>query len=168
MPEHVTILGIDPGSQILGWGAISWERPNRVSVVGFGVIRVRAASVGARLMEIHGQINEVLAAIRPDAVVVEEVFYGKSFQSALRIGEARGVCLLAAAGAGVETFSYAATEIKAAVTGNGRAHKSQVQAMVRRLLRLDQPPRPADAADALACALCHSNRLNVAAGMRPR
>ena len=149
---------------MLGWGAIRCSGPARISVVDFGVIRVRTREhIGARLTEIHTKIGEVLARVKPEAVAVEEVFYGKSFQSALRIGEARGVCLLAASEAGVETYSYAASQIKSAVTGNGRAHKSQVQAMVARLLNLDGIPKPADAADALACALCHSHRLRMEA-----
>jgi crossover junction endodeoxyribonuclease RuvC len=158
----VTILGIDPGSQVLGWGAVRWEGGSRVSPISFGAIRVKpGGNVGERLTEIHRRITEVLSRIQPAVVCVEEVFYGKSFQSALRIGEARGVCLLAAASCGIETRSYAAAEIKQAVTGNGRAHKSQVGAMVARILGLQKPPTPADAADALACALCHSHRLTV-------
>jgi crossover junction endodeoxyribonuclease RuvC len=156
----LTILGIDPGSQVLGWGAVTWHGQSRVSVESYGVIRVRAKEeIGTKLDEIYQRIRQVLDRVHPDVVVVEEVFYGKSFQSALKIGEARGACLLAAAQAGIQTVSYAAAEIKASVTGNGRAHKTQVQAMVARLLDLPEVPKPADAADALACALCHTNRL---------
>ncbi len=155
------ILGIDPGSRVVGWGAIRWHGGSKVSLVDFGVLRVRATEAGKRLAEIHRWTLSVLMELAPDAVVLEEVFYGKSFQSALRVGEARGVCLLAATQAGVPTFSYTPAEVKSAVTGNGRAHKSQVQAMVARLLRLEEVPRPPDAADALACALCHSHRLSI-------
>ena len=168
-PAAVTILGIDPGSQVLGWGVIVWRGGTRVELGSYGVIRVRRRDgVGGRLLEIHTQITDVLRRVKPDVVCVEEVFYGKSFQSALRIGEARGVCLLAAAELELELHSYAATEIKQAVTGNGRAHKTQVQAMVTRILGLDKVPKPADAADALACALCHSHRLtlNMSPGTR--
>ncbi len=158
----VTILGIDPGSQILGWGAVTWHGGTSVTAGAYGVIRAGGkGEIGKKLEEIYQQILAVLHRVKPDVVVVEEVFYGKSFQSALKIGEARGACLLAAAQAGIETQSYAAAEIKAAVTGNGRAHKSQVQAMVARLLNLQEVPKPADAADALACALCHSHRLSL-------
>lgn len=165
--ENIKILGIDPGSRVLGWGVITWQHGAEVRVGDFGAIRVKARdSTGARLVEINGKIGDVLRQVKPDAVVVEEVFYGKNFQSALRIGEARGVCLLAAALLGVATYSYAAAEIKSAVTGNGRAHKAQVQAMVARLLKLETIPGPADVADALACALCHSHRLSLEAALQ--
>lgn len=160
MREPLTILGIDPGSQILGWGAVLWRGSRDMTALDHGVIRLGGAAPGGeRLVAIHHAIGRILARFEPGAVCIEEVFYGRNFQSALRIGEARGVCLLAAAQEGRAVFSYTAAEIKSAVTGNGRAHKSQVQAMVARLLALPQVPRPADAADALACALCHANRL---------
>ena len=136
-----------------------WRGRGTVCLDRYGTIKVTADSVPHRLAEIYSRITGIMSELDPEAVAVEEVFYGKSFQSALRIGEARGVCLLAATQAGIPTFSYSAAEIKSAVTGNGRAHKSQVQAMVARLLGLEKVPRPADAADALACALCHSHRL---------
>ncbi len=158
--EPATILGIDPGSHVLGWGAVRWEGPRTITAVAFGAIRVPPELKGGeRLLAVARGVNAILERIAPDAVAIEEVFCGRNFQSALTIGEVRGVCLLAAAEAGFATFSYSAAEIKAAVTGNGRAHKSQVSAMVARILRLPRPPRPADAGDALACALCHANRL---------
>ena len=158
--EPATILGIDPGSHVLGWGAVRWEGPQALSAVAFGALRVPPdLKGGARLLMIRRGVDAILARIAPDAVALEEVFYGRNFQSALTIGEVRGVCLLAAAEGGFATYGYSAAEVKAAVTGNGRAHKSQVTAMVARILRLTQPPRPADAGDALACALCNANRL---------
>ncbi len=158
--ERLKILGIDPGSRIVGWGAIAWEGPRRITLAEFGAIRVpRGLECGARLSEIRTRIKEIIERIAPDVVAIEKVFYGRNFQSALTIGEARGVCVLAATEAGLPLFSYSAAEIKSAVTGNGRAHKSQVAAMVARILTLPRPPTPADAGDALACALCHSNRL---------
>ena len=158
--EPLRILGIDPGSRIVGWGAIIWEGTRRITLAEFGAIRVLPGlECGARLSEIRARIKEIIERIAPDVVAIEKVFYGRNFQSALTIGEARGVCVLAATEAGVPLFSYSAAEIKSAVTGNGRAHKSQVAAMVARILELPRPPTPADAGDALACALCHSNRL---------
>jgi crossover junction endodeoxyribonuclease RuvC len=160
MSEALTILGIDPGSRVLGWGAVLWRGPQKIALREFGAIRVTPGLAGGeRLLEIRARISEVFARVAPDAVAIEKVFYGRNFQSALTIGEARGVCVLAASEAGYPLFSYAAAEIKAAVTGNGRAHKSQVAAMVARILGLAKPPAPADAADALACALCHTNRM---------
>ena len=154
-------LGIDPGSRVVGWGALRWHGGCRVSLLDFGCLKVRSDEAAEKLKQIYRRVLELLTEIRPDAVIVEEVFYGKSFQSALRIGEARGVCILAAAEKGIPTFSYSPAEVKTAVTGNGRAHKSQVQAMVKQLLGLSEVPQPEDAADALACALCHTHRLNV-------
>jgi len=158
--EPLVILGIDPGARVLGWGAVVWRGPRRISLASFGAIRVPPGLKGGeRLIEIRRRIKEVFAVVKPDAVVIEEVFYGRNFQSALTIGEARGVCVLAASEEGLPLVSYSAAEIKSAVTGNGRAHKSQVAAMVARILGLACPPKPADASDALACALCHTNRL---------
>lgn len=160
MGQNKTIIGIDPGTRILGWGVITSPRPLQLALVDYGVIRIsQELDTPQRLLAIHRAIHEILKAKKPDIMAIERVFYGKSFQSALKIGEARGICLLAAAELDLPTFSYTPAEVKSAVTGNGQAHKSQVQSMVTRVLKLSGPPRPADAADALACAICHMNRL---------
>jgi crossover junction endodeoxyribonuclease RuvC len=108
-----------------------------------------------RLQELFDGLSQVLAEARPDAVALETVFTNQNLQTAISVGRASGIALLAAARAGVPVSEYAPTAVKSAVTGDGSANKSQIQQMVARLLSLTEPPRPADAADALAIALCH-------------
>lgn len=108
-----------------------------------------------RLKRVHAGVQEVISEHRPDAVAVEGLFYSSNVQSALKLGHVRGVSIFAAAQADVPVFEYSPLEVKSAVTGYGRAEKSQVQEMVRTLLRLDYPPEPFDASDALAVAICH-------------
>ncbi len=160
MDKTQRVLGIDPGSRVLGWGVVERRDLRYLRLVEYGTIRVNTdAPKERKLLEIHREIHKVFERMQPDIVSVEEVFYGKSFQSAMKIGEARGVCLLAAAERSYPIHHFAPAEVKGAVTGNGRAHKSQVQAMVTRILELDKVPKPADAADALACAICYCNRV---------
>jgi len=163
MREGCRILGIDPGSRVVGYGAISYTPGARPEILAAGAIRPpESLPFPERLRAIRDGLAGLIREHRPDVVAIEEVFYGKSFQSALRIGESRGVAILAAAELGVPVVEYSAALIKKAVTGNGRASKPQVQAMVARLLGLGVPPEPADAADALAISLCHGHRLRFA------
>ncbi len=111
--------------------------------------------MSARLGELHAGLVDVISEAAPDVIALETVFTNRNLQTAMSVGRASGVALLAAAQAGVQVYEYAPTAVKAAVTGDGSANKSQVQEMLRRLLRLTEPPKPADAADALAIALCH-------------
>jgi crossover junction endodeoxyribonuclease RuvC len=154
----VRVLGIDPGTRSVGFGVVDAEG-SRLRPVTFGVVapgRMKG-DLPARLHAIHLGLREAIREHAPDAVAIEEAFYGKSVQSALRIGEGRGVALLAAAAEGVPVHQYPPATVKKAVTGSGNAHKSQVGRMVRVLLSLSGD-LPEDAADALAVAICHLNR----------
>lgn len=161
------VLGIDPGLTTTGYGLVrSGARPEGVAA---GVIRTDAGlPIGERLAILHRGLTELIAQHRPDAVSLETVFTNRNLNTAISVGRASGVAILAAAQAGLEVSEYAPTAIKAAVTGDGGADKQAVAAMVARLLRLTEPPTPADAADGLAVALCHlrSAPLDVAAAAR--
>lgn len=150
------ILGIDPGSRNAGYGVIEIEG-NRVVAIDHGVIRVPAdESLGLRLQKLHAAIVEVVARHRPHEVAIEEVFTAHNVRSALVLGQARGVLLLAAASGGCEVHEYAARAVKKAIAGYGQADKAQVGQMVKSLLGLPRVPAQ-DAADALAIALCHAH-----------
>jgi crossover junction endodeoxyribonuclease RuvC len=158
----VRILGIDPGSQATGYGAIDTDG-HRHQLVDKGVIRPPSGLPFPRKLQlIHEGIVEVVERFSPDQVVVEDLFYATNVKSALRLGHVRGVVLLAGVARGIPLFEYAPLEIKQAVVGYGRADKAQVQRMVALLLGLDEPPEPHDVADALAAALCHAHRLRFA------
>ncbi|MBI5477250.1 MAG: crossover junction endodeoxyribonuclease RuvC [Deltaproteobacteria bacterium] len=154
------VLGIDPGSRIVGYGLVEVDEaaggPAALRYVECGVIQPRAqGSFPQRLREIAVGLREVLADLGPTEVAVESVFVQRSVGAALKLGQARGVALLCAAEAGLPIHEYAPARVKKAVTGNGAASKAQVQQMVRALVGLKRPPR-SDAADALAVAICHA------------
>ena len=160
------ILGIDPGSESTGYGIIESDGLCHTAVI-YGAIRSNASQpFHERLLKIHLGLKDLLAREKVDAVAIEEVFYSANVQSALKLGHARGVALLAAAEAGVPVFEYSPLEIKSGIVGYGRAEKTQVQEMVRFLLRLENIPSPDDAADALAVAICHCHRSST--GIAPR
>jgi len=151
------ILGIDPGSMATGWGVVQIIG-NALRHMGHGTIHSSSAEPQARrLCRIYTELSKVVAEFRPDGVSVEKVFFAQNVQSALKLGQARGVALLAAAEKDVEVHEYSAVEIKSAVVGYGHATKQQVQIMIGSLLKVSGPV-PADAADALAAAICHLNR----------
>jgi len=151
----VKIFGIDPGSERTGYGCIE-VIGSRHHLVIYGSIAAPAHSTfPEKLKHIHSGLVALLARHRPDCVAVETIFYARNVRSALKLGHARGVALLAASEAGLTVVEYAPAEIKRAVVGYGRAEKHQVQQMVKLLLGLDAPPSPHDAADALAVAICH-------------
>jgi crossover junction endodeoxyribonuclease RuvC len=151
------ILGIDPGSESTGYGIIESDGSEHHPVV-YGAIRTDIRSpFHERLLEIHRELTNLLESNGVDSVAVEEVFYAANVQSALKLGHARGVALLAAAGHGISLFEYSPLEIKNSIVGYGRAEKGQVQAMVKFLLKLHEIPTPDDAADALAVAICHAH-----------
>jgi crossover junction endodeoxyribonuclease RuvC len=153
------ILGIDPGTAVTGYGVVSRSDDGAVSLLECGVIRTASrAPLPERLRDIYEGVNELLARHRPDAVAVEGVFFGKNVRTAVVLGHARGAILVAASLHQLEVAEYPPSEVKSAVVGNGRATKEQVQFMVQRLLRLREPPRPDDAADGVAVALCHCFR----------
>lgn len=149
------VFGIDPGSQCTGYGCVDSDG-RRHRMVLCGAIGLPAGTpFPDRLAAIHRTLAALLDECRPSAVAIESVFTSVNARSALKLGHARGVAMLAAVEAGVELVEYSPAEIKRAVVGYGRAEKPQVQDMVRLLLGLDAPPRPHDAADALAVAICH-------------
>jgi crossover junction endodeoxyribonuclease RuvC len=149
------VLGIDPGSLVTGFGVVEQDA-NRLAALTWGTVRTSAKqSLSERLKQIYAGLSEPLHTWQPEAVSVERVFVADNPKSALTLGHARGVVLLAAAHADVDLVEYSALEIKMAVVGYGRASKPQVQQMVKHLLRLDDVPKPLDAADALAAAICH-------------
>jgi len=157
----VTILGVDPGSRVTGYGLISWEE-GRAKVLDFGCIRARGrASLAERLWEIYKAFREVLERSSPDCAAVEDIFYRENVRSAFQIGHARGVILLALAQAGLPVEEYAPAEVKKSVVGSGAASKEQVRFMVQHILDLSEPPKPYDASDALAVALCHAHRIGM-------
>lgn len=156
------IIGIDPGSRITGYGLVE-KRGSGIVYIGSGAIKVRAADpMPVRLAAIKRGLDDVLREFQPAAMAIEEVFVSKNPKSALKLGQARGVAILAAAEAGLEVFEYSPREVKASVTGTGSAHKSQVGAMVVRLLRPDHEPACEDETDALAVAFCHALRAGAA------
>ena len=162
------ILGIDPGSQVTGFGVV--ERVDgHVVHVAHGTIRSRAeGSTAGRLGDLYRTLCEVIEAHRPEVACVEQIFVSRSARSALILGQARGVALAALGASGLSVFEYAPTRIKQSVTGNGRAAKAQVQREVRRRLGLGVTPAT-DAADALAAAICHAQAGRIAdVGIRTR
>jgi crossover junction endodeoxyribonuclease RuvC len=153
------ILGIDPGLADTGWGLVAAEG-SRLMCVGYGCISSRAGEpLPARLQRIHRELGRLVADHAPGEAAVEKLFHGINVRSALATGQARGVCLLATADAGIPVAEYSPAEIKQSVVGHGAADKTQVQYMVRAILELKDTPSPDHAADAVA--ICH-------AGMRAR
>ena len=150
-----TILGVDPGSRITGYGIIRIER-NRAEYVDAGCIQLKDIPLSARLRLIFDQLSAVIRIHRPTEAAVEKVFMNRNADSALKLGQARGAAIVAAAALGLAVFEYSPNEIKQAIVGRGHADKVQVQHMVKALLGLAQTP-PADAADALATAICHGH-----------
>ena len=153
------IFGIDCGTEVTGFGVVETvesARESRLVCCAFGGIRMRKSETTAeRLNHIFGQLTAEIERWQPDAVAIEEVFYSVNAKSALKLGQVRGVALLAASRLGLPVAEYAPLKIKSSVVGYGLAKKEQVQFMVARLLALDTVPEPADAADALAIAICH-------------
>ncbi|WP_309064287.1 crossover junction endodeoxyribonuclease RuvC [Microbacterium sp.] len=153
------VLGIDPGLTRCGVGIVDVDRARRATLVHVGVVRTPAdADISVRLARVAAGIREAIAEHRPHAVAVERVFAQHNVQTVMGTAQASGVALLIAAEAGLPAATHTPSEVKAAVTGYGSADKRQVQSMIARILRLDAPPQPADAADALAIALCHAWR----------
>ncbi len=159
------ILGIDPGSRLTGFGIVEMQA-QQVDYIASGCIRtVVKGALSERLCEIHRGIVEVVQTYRPDVMAIENVFVRHNVMSALKLGQARGVAICAAAMEGLVCHEYSPNEIKQAVVGRGHADKEQVQHMIRALLRLPAAPQ-ADAADALACALCHGHRQQIEQQLR--
>ena len=151
------ILGIDPGLAIVGWGVIEYKG-NKFSTLGYGSIQTPSTmSTEMRLVEIHKEINRLIASYKPDCMSVEELFWNTNQTTGIRVSEARGVILLCAASVGIPIYEYTPLQVKQAIVGYGRADKKQVISMVTMFLKLEKPPKPDDTADALAIAVCHAH-----------
>jgi crossover junction endodeoxyribonuclease RuvC len=158
----MVVLGIDPGLASTGYGVVQ-SAGSKLHALADGVIATRAGiPIPRRLADIHEAIEGLLREHEPDAVAIEELYFGANVQTAFAVGQARGVVLLAAGQSGVPSRSYTPQQVKSAVCGSGRAEKDQVGRMVARLLGLSAPPSPDHAADALAVAICDLNRAPLA------
>ncbi len=156
--KAMIVLGIDPGTASTGFAVVS-ASGSRLGALAYGVIQTRAGTPPERrLAEIHGRVGELLDLHRPDALAIEELYFGVNARTAFAVGQARGVVLLAAGERQVPTRSYTPQQVKSAVCGHGGAGKEQVGEMVARLLALPAPPVPDHAADAVAVAICELNR----------
>ncbi len=150
------VLGIDPGTAICGHALVAEDAAGDARLLAYGVFETRAGTpMPERLLAIHRELSALIDSAAPDAMAVEELFFSRNVTTALSVGQARGVVLLAAAQAGLPIYEYKPAEVKQALVGYGGADKSQMQEMLRIMLRLDKIPRPDDAADAIAVAICH-------------
>lgn len=157
------VLGIDPGTALCGFGVVEEGEGSDARLIDYGAIATSAdLPLPERLRRVHAALTELIARHRPASVAVEELFFARNARTALSVGHARGVALLAAAQAGLPVYEYTPRQVKQAIAGYGSAPKEQVQEMVRLVLGLDFVPEPDDAADAVAVAICHlhSARLN--------
>ncbi len=151
------VMGIDPGFAITGYGVVDYTG-NRFKVLDYGIIRTEASTLfPQRLLVLHKEMGELMARHKPDVMAVEELFFNTNVTTGIKVGHARGVILLSAAIGGVPVFEYTPMQVKLAVVGYGNAKKPQVQQMVKVLLGLDATPKPDDAADALAVAICQAH-----------
>jgi len=155
----IRILGVDPGSGSTGYGIIETDGSKHQAIL-YGAIKTNSRRpFHQRLLQIYTDLDQILAREKADVMAIEDIFYATNVQSALKLGHARGIPLLIAAQKGLPVSEYSPLEIKSAVVGYGRAEKTQVQSMVQLLLKLPEIPTPDDAADALAVAICHANRM---------
>lgn len=165
MKNFMVIMGIDPGFAITGYGIVKYEG-NKFSVMDFGVIATKAdMEFAERLFELSSRLEELIALYKPDAVSIEELFFSRNTKTALAAAHGRGIALLAASKSGAAVAEYTPLQVKQAVVGYGRADKIQVQQMVKVILNLPNVPRPDDAADALAVAICHAHSCRQLNGM---
>ncbi len=152
------VLGIDPGTAIIGYAIVRDLPDGGCEAISYGIISTpKNDSSAVRLVQIYEQITQIISLYHPDSAAVEKLFFQKNISTAIAVGQARGVVMLALAQAGLEIGEYTPNEVKLAVTGYGSADKRQVQEMVRVLLSLEKIPKPDDAADALAIAITHLN-----------
>lgn len=150
------VLGIDPGSRITGFGVVQVLRNGKLQYIASGCVRTPAGELAGRLKSIYDGVIEIIETYQPTVLAAEKVFLARNADSALKLGQARGVAICAGVNGGLDVSEYSARQIKSAVVGRGGAAKEQVQHMVKTLLDLNRAP-PADAADALACAICHAH-----------
>jgi crossover junction endodeoxyribonuclease RuvC len=152
------VIGIDPGTALTGYGLVSRRVGGSIKLVDYGVIRTPSNQpMATRLVKLHQELDVLLKRHKPRQAAVERLFFQKNVTTAISVGQARGVVLLALAQAGLSVEEYTPQDIKIAVTGYGAADKGQMQRMVKMLLAMDELPRPDDAADALAVAICHAH-----------
>src|SRR5258707_5747967 len=150
------VMGIDCGSEYTGYGVVEESGDRRLVCCCVGAIKLKARdSMANKLQRIFADLTAIIAEHRPEMVAIEDVFYAVNVKSALKLGQVRGVAMLAASSCGLEVAEYSPLSIKSAVVGYGKADKHQVQQMVMRILKLAEPPEPSDASDALAIAICH-------------
>jgi len=150
------VLGFDPGIAILGYGVIKCDG-YKLSAVDYGVVTTQAVTqMPERLAKLFGDVTFLIDKYKPDAVAIEEIFFNKNTKTAISISHARGVIMLAPSIAAIPVYEYTPLQVKQAITGYGRAQKGQMQQMVKLLLNLKELPKPDDAADALAVAVCHA------------
>jgi crossover junction endodeoxyribonuclease RuvC len=162
---YVIVLGIDPGVANTGYGVVAQQRGRLFALDGGVIETAPGVDAGRRLATIHARIGELIDEYKPDAVALEDLYFGANARSAFAVGQARGVVMLAAGQRDVPCSSYTPQQVKSAVCGNGRAAKDQVQRMVQTLLALTELPKPDHAADALAIAICHTNGAPLAAAL---
>lgn len=149
------VIGIDPGTAMTGWGIVE-EEDQGLNLVACGVVTTPAGTpLPQRLQSIYRELTSIVQQYRPDSSAIEELFFSKNAKTALAVGHGRGAAMLALANADLSIVEYKPLEVKQALTGHGSADKRQIQQMVKLLLALDEIPRPDDAADALAVAICH-------------
>lgn len=151
------ILGVDPGFAITGYGIIE-RKNNGYKVIDFGVITTESSmELCHRLFHLYEELNGIIDRYRPDAFAIEELFFCKNIKTAINVAHARGVAIMCASKARLKTYEYTPLQVKQAIAGYGRAEKRQIQEMTRIMLNLKEIPKPDDAADALAVAICHAN-----------
>lgn len=153
----MVVLGIDPGYAIVGYGLVETKN-QRLKALQYGVIRTAAElPIATRLLEIYNDLTGLLTAFSPDCVSIEKLYFNTNETTAINVSQARGVIVLACEQAGVPIFEYTPLQVKMAAVGYGRAEKAQVMEMTRQILKLKEIPKPDDAADALAIAVCHAH-----------
>lgn len=150
------ILGIDPGYAIMGWGVLEKKGSSVVPIAYGSITTDKDMPMPQRLKTLYCGLMEIISQYHPDEASIEELYFNSNAKTVIFVGEARGVAILACSNSGVDIFEYTPLQIKTSITGNGRADKKQMQAMVTKLLKLDEVPKPDDTADAIAAAICHS------------
>ncbi len=154
-------MGVDPGLIQTGFGIIS-VRDNQTTLIDYGIIKPSPKdNLANRLLTIFNDIYKIITDFNPQIFAIEDIFYGNNVKSAMRLGQARGASMVAAASKQIPIYEYSARKVKQSVTGNGNAHKSQVQFMVKATLQMEHIPEPMDASDALAVALCHNQQFRM-------
>lgn len=161
------VLGIDCGGEYTGYGVVEMHSSGKLACMTCGAVKLSPREpLPRRLSRIYMHLGAIISEFQPDEVAIEDVFYALNVKSALKLGQVRGVAMLAAASAGLDVSEYSPLTIKSSVVGYGRAEKQQVQDMVTRLLELATPPEPMDASDALAIAICHLHTAGTLARQR--